>query len=422
MWRLVIGVCGALAAAGWAGYTHYLPAVGTQAAAAAPASVLGPFADDPPVRTAAEWRARRVPRLRQAFEAQVYGALPEGGRGRVLSRSLLADDAFGGAARVEQLTIGVVDGPPAVRMNVLLVLPRGASASAPAPTIVMESFCGNRAALPAYGDAIELIARPPRVCDGTLSATLARMVFGRYANGPPFRAIADRGYAVATFYAGDVAPDDAKLAPPALARLMPEASPERRPGAVAAWSWSYSRVIDVLDEDPRLDRRRTAVWGHSRNGKAALLAGAFDERIDAVIAHQSGRGGASLSRRDVGESVAQITQAYPHWFAPAFGRDVSAVGAVDQHQLLALIAPRPVLLGNARRDRWSDPQGAFLAARGADAAYELHGVEGLRQPDLARTDLQAKIAFYMRDGRHGVTSEDWRTFLAFLDHHFPPRS
>lgn len=296
---------GVLAVAACAGYSRFLPRVDEEVVANAPmVRVHGPFGDDPPVLTSQAWRTRRAPLLRRAFQDQVYGAMPTAVAGKLLRRVLVADRALGGAARVEQLTVGVDVGATPVRVNVLLVLPR--NAPGPFPTIVMQTFCGNRAAFPEGGDAIELISAPPKACDGALSGMLSRMMFGRYAHGPPLKAIVDHRYAVAIFYAGDVVPDDPVFALPVLVRLAPNASPASRPGAIAAWAWSYSRVIDVLDEDRRLDPGRTAIWGHSRNGKAALLAAAFDERIDLVIAHQSGKGGASLTRSDVGESVAQI--------------------------------------------------------------------------------------------------------------------
>jgi hypothetical protein len=172
--------------------------------------------------------------------------------------------------------------------------------------------------------------------------------------------------------------------------------------------------------EPGVDPARTAVWGHSRNGKAALLAAAFDPNIDLVIAHQSGRGGAALSRSPRGESVAQVTRAFPHWFAPSYanhaGREVGM--PVDQHQLIALIAPRPVLLGAARRDAWADPAGGLEALRGAQPAYVLHGSPGLRQAGLSEPNLAADLAAFMRPGRHGVHAGDWAMFLDFMDAHF----
>jgi len=165
-----------------------------------------------------------------------------------------------------------------------------------------------------------------------------------------------------------------------------------------------------------------AVWGHSRNGKSAVLAAAFDPRIDLVIAHQAGTGGTTLSRSHNGESIEQITGAYPYWFAPGYSDYAGREDAlpVDQHQLIALVAPRPILIGGAWRDNWSDPQGSFRAAQAANPVYALYGSEGLTQPDLAHFDPEADLAVFMRRGLHGVTPADWSHFLDFLDAHFQP--
>jgi hypothetical protein len=135
-----------------------------------------------------------------------------------------------------------------------------------------------------------------------------------------------------------------------------------------------------------------------------------------VIAHQSGRGGASLTRSDEGETVAQMMEGYPLWFPPAYA-ERAADPAMDQHQLLALIAPRPVLLGNASRDAWSDPHGAWQAARAADPAWRLYGVVGFAQNDMRTPNGEARLEFFTRKGLHGVYAADWRAFLAFLDAH-----
>ena len=154
--------------------------------------------------------------------------------------------------------------------------------------------------------------------------------------------------------------------------------------------------------------------------RSALVAAAFDPNVDAVISHQSGTGGASLSRDKPGETVQDITNGYPVWFSPAYSGYAKNEDAlpIDQHHLLALIAPRPILLGNAKRDVWSDPNGAFRAAQGATPAYTLYGSSGLTRSKLNEFDPAADIAFWIRPGTHGVVKEDWPAFLDFLDAHF----
>ncbi len=377
-------------------------------------ALLGAFLDDAPVTTLQAWRNRRVPLLRDAFQRSVYGAMPAPAPARVVARRVLDDNAYGGLGVLEQVTLRAGDAAP---FNLAIARPKGAG---PHPVIIAQTFCGNHRATPRPG--VETLGPYPDFCDNRVMGALVTAVMGRHLSTPPVKTILRRGYAFVAQYGGDIAPDNGAAAEPALKALTPQNTTLPRTGAIAAWAWAYSRAVDFIDGEAAFDHARVAVWGHSRNGKSALLAAAFDPRIDLVIAHQSGTGGATLSRSPHGESVAQITTAYPHWFAPGFadyaGREDEL--PVDQHQLLALIAPRPVLLGNARRDGWSDPAGAFHAAKAAAPAYALYGSAGLAQTSMRATDVEADVAFFLRGGVHGVTSGDWRTFLAFLDAHFAP--
>ena len=386
--------------------------------------VLGDFDGAPPVETAAAWRETRAPELRAALQKQVYGFLPEASQTRVLDHKVVNPSAFGGKAVLEEYrlaltatfagvaveTTGAADNDGDIVMNVAYPT----HANGPAPVILMETFCRRWDTLP--DPAVAGAPSPLKPAGG-----VETYVFGRFICTPPVADILDAGYAIATIFPSEVVPDRRESGLAELRRLSPgHGDDETRWGAVAAWAWAYSRMIDVLENDPRIDQSAIVTWGHSRYGKSALLAAAFDDRIDGVIAHQSGTGGASLNRRKKGESVKSITAAYPHWFAGAYarfaGREEDMV--VDQHQLLALIAPRPVLLGNARRDVWSDPGGAFRAAVGADPAYELLGSEGLEQDRLDGWRPEADLAFWIRPGTHGVVKEDWPAFLEFLDAHF----
>jgi hypothetical protein len=281
----------------------------------------------------------------------------------------------------------------------------------------METFCPRWATIPDPG----VTGAPAQGADrGGLMESLATFVFGRYICTPPNEAILDAGYAIASIFPSEIVPDRRADGLAALKRLSQgHGDDDTRWGAIAAWAWSYSRMIDVLEQDDRLDADAMIVWGHSRYAKAALVAAAFDPRIDGVISHQSGTGGASLNAEKKGESIKGITGSYPHWFAKAY-RDDNLAG-YDQHMLLALIAPRPVLLGNARRDVWSDPNGAFRAALGADPVYRLYGERGLDQARLKPYDPSADLAFWIRPGTHGVVKEDWPAFLEFLNAHFAPK-
>ncbi len=393
---------------------------------AARPGVLESFSGAPPVADATMWREARAPALRKALQEEVFGYLPDAASTRVISHTILNDQAFSNTGVLEEYQLAVsltfggatvetsgVEGGPGFVMNVLM--PK--NAEGPSPVILLETFCPRWGTIPDNAVA----GAPEELRDG---GGLETYIFGRFICTPPVETILGAGYAIATIFPSEFVPDNKARGLAELRRLSPgHADDQTRWGAIAAWAWAYSRMVDVLENDPRIDQSAIITWGHSRHAKSALLAAAFDDRIDGVISHQSGTGGASLNRNKKGESVREITQGYPHWFSARYAGFAGHEGemSIDQHHLLALIAPRPVLLGNARRDVWSDPNGAFRAAMGADPAYELLGSEGLDQARLDEWKPASDLAFWIRPGTHGVVKEDWPAFLQFLDAHFSPK-
>jgi hypothetical protein len=400
-----------------------LPNIGLQVTGeAARPAVLAPFGGDPAVATVQEWTERRAPLLREAFQTNIYGRFPDLRTATVASRQTLDAPALAGVGVMEQWDVALPGLPDGRGFSMVVVVPAGAQG--PVPVIVMENFCGNKSVYPDVAGIQGPRNGSPAECSNSLMRPVVSMIFGNAVLTPPTADILNAGYALAMLYGGDVVPDDAATAEPFLQELTPAGTPpEQRTGAVAAWAWTYLRALDVLALDPRFDPQRMALWGHSRNGKAALLAAAFDPRPAAVIALQAGTAGGSLGHDAVGEGIAEITSTYPHWFAPAFARYAGrqAELPVDQHQLLGLIAPRPVLLAGARRDQWSDPIGAVRAAAGASPVYELFGIAAFGQSDPRTGDFSRPLATYMRPGLHGVHKSDWREIIAFLDAQMPAR-
>ncbi len=379
----------------------------------------GPAAEPPlPGLTGAlsDWRAAR-PGVHAILTEQLYGTEPPTARVDVLDRQIIDPVAYNGAGRLELVELELeLESGGSGRMTLGLILPNVPDGQA--PVILIPGECG----LPTQLQRTDL--PPPRgrraeYCDpgdGMISNLVGRF-FGDFVVSPPVEQILRRGYAIAAWHESDMAPDSASLHAASLRALNLNPEAANRPGVIALWAWMMSRVIDHVLTDSRFDPDRIVVMGHSRRAKAVLLAAARDPRIDAVLSHQSGTGGASLHRDRIGEPIALITDRYPHWFVPGYADYVDNEGALpfDAHYLLALTAPRNVLLGNARRDVWSDPAGAWRAAQAASPVWALYGVDGLNQTQLDRMDTSGALAFHIRPATHGVRDVDWKAFLTFLD-------
>ncbi|WP_339753647.1 acetylxylan esterase [Algoriphagus aquimarinus] len=233
----------------------------------------------------------------------------------------------------------------------------------------------------------------------------------------------DRGYATASFHGETVAPDDAeRFSEGILTTLYPEelgkADGMRTFGA---WAWAAMRAMDYFEQDPLYNTRKSALIGHSRSGKTALWAGANDPRWSVVYSNESGCGGAAISRRKYGETVAVINSSFPHWFADNFkaynGQEETL--PVDQHMLAALIAPRALYFASARGDQWADPKGEYISMQLGSRVYsEIYQQEvtfPLAFEEIASPIIQPFAGYHIRDGKHNLTWEDWKNFIDFAE-------
>ena len=364
------------------------------------------------VRTPDDWFGRRRPELLALFERHMFGQTPAEHvevRTDVVTVDPTALD--GRATRAEvRLAFGPASGPAAgaatarPEVGVLLHLPN--DTARPAPVFLALNFRGNTVAEsgadPARASADETAPNPPW----------------------PIAEMIGRGYGVATACYEDIDPDvdDFGNGVHPLFYADGQTCPaDDGWGAIGAWAWGLSRIMDHLVTDPRIDPRRVIVVGHSRLGKAALWAAARDERFAMAVSNNSGCGGAALSRRRVGETVEAITTRFPHWFSRTFasyaGREQDL--PVDQHLLLALVAPRPVYVASAENDEWADPYGEFLGGRYADPVYRLLGVEGLVVDEMppVSAPVPSRIGYHIRPGGHAMTTYDWERFADAADRH-----
>ncbi len=384
--------------------------------------------DGSKITTAAEWRERRRPELLEFFTREMYGRSP--GRPEKMVFEVFDRDprALDGKATRIQTAIypGGKAGP---RMDLLVYLPN--QATGPVPAILGLNFWGNHAIHTDPGIRITEswveAGRQPYVDLSTVENNRATEASrGINSKQWPVEEILSKGYALATIYREDVCGDREPYFESGVHPLFPELQQgDENFGCIAAWAWSLSRALDVLENEPAIDSKRVAVFGFSRLGKAALWAGANDERFAMVISNESGAGGAKLFRRGVGEDIARLNTKFPHWFARSFrkyiGRDLEL--PFDQHLVISLVAPRPVYVASAIEDKHSDPEGEFAAAKAAEPVFLLLDAGGLPAESWPAVDtsVQGGIGYHVRSGKHDVTDFDWQQYLNFVDRHFKAR-
>lgn len=338
-----------------------------------------------------EWRKIRRPEILALFESQVFGKVPSTKYHQDFKIVKEDKNAMNGAATLKLVDITISASGKSLTIHMGLFIPNNVSKPVPAFLLICN--------------------RPPDNIDFTRE---------KKSEFWPAEEVIARGYAVAAFYNADVDPDKHDEFKDGIHALLDKKRTNESWGTIAAWAWGTSRCVDYLVSDKAIAKDKIAVVGHSRGGKTALWAGATDERIALVIPNEAGCGGTSLERRRYGETIARINKSFPHWFCGNYKAYANKEDSlpVDNHMLMALIAPRALYVASADRDLWADPKGQYLALYHSLPVYKLFkpGMQlSQEMPPLNTPVANGLVAYHVRDGEHNLMLKDWNFFMDFAD-------
>jgi hypothetical protein len=383
------------------------------------------------VTSAEMWEHERKPELKALFQHYMYGILPPVPPKVTWTVERIDPNFFGGKATKKEIAIRVAP-EPCPTINLLLVVPN--QKKGPAPVFLGINFTGNHALVTDPSVALPTAWMRGGKGEEVVNSRATEKGRGKAVGTFALEQSIDRGYAVATWYYGDGLPDKPDYKDGIYPYIVKVEGKDLGPtdcGAIAIWAWTFHRCIDYLVTDKDLDPKRIAVTGHSRNGKASLVAAAFDDRIALAIPHQAGCGGTAPSRCEnppgkmLHETVARINTSFPHWFCGNFKKFNDQVERLpfDQNCLAALCAPRPILFTNGVDDQWANPTGQFEMLRSASSVYELLGSRGLDAKDMPPLGalISSPVGYYIRTGPHVSDPEYWKIFLDFADRNLKAR-
>ena len=374
-----------------------------------------------------KWTQTRRPELMRLLTDHQFGRVP-GDNGEPVAAKVVdleSEVALGGRAVRHQYTLELSRRGVTVPIAVLAYFPKDSGkAEKGVPAFLTLNFRGNHTTTADPNVRLPKSWVPNDPKTGAANNAASEKGRGARAHRWPIADIVAAGCGIVTVYYGDIDPDFDDGFKNGVHGLFPDHErTETSWGSIAAWAWGASRVFDSFG-DARLpvDEDRVVVFGHSRLGKTALWASATDPRFAGAISNNSGCGGAALLRREYGETLGRITTSFPHWFCDRFDSYADRVDElpVDAHTLLAMTAPRGLVVASAVGDRWADPKGEFLAVRAAAPAWKAFGVPS-ELPAAAPTPgdepsvaVGERLRYHIRPGRHDVTGEDWRRYLDFM--------
>lgn len=377
------------------------------------------FLDGKQVKTKQQWRKRRLEIL-ELCEKEMYGRSPGRPPGMKFKVFDVDEHALEGKATRKQITVSFTDSANGPQFDILVYYPNQVKGKV--PLFLGLNFQGNHAESkdPAVKISYSWVWAGGA---GVVKGHSTEASRGATASRLPIEMILSKGYGVATIFANDIDPDFNDGFKNGVHALFPELQNRGDNfSTIGAWAWGLSRTLDYLETDPKADAKKVMLIGFSRMGKAAIWAGARDERFAMVISNESGGGGAALSKRIFGEDVERLNRGNPHWFCANFrkyNRNEAAL-PFDQHMVVALIAPRPVYIASAELDKGADPYGEFLTAKAADRVYRFLGIKGFPADSFPaiHQPVFGRIGYHVRAGNHDVTKYDWEQYLIFADKYF----
>ena len=369
-----------------------------------------------------KWEKIRRPEILELFESEVYGKVPD----QVVEVKFqvidIKKDALDGLADRKQIKMIFSGNGKEHSADLLIYLP--AKRNSPVPLFIGYNFYGNHTINPDSEIWLTSSWSMNNSIVNIFDNKANELSRGFRTNRWPVSYILSRGYGIANLYYGDIDPDfddgfQNGIHPLFYKEGQSKPTPDEW-GSIGAWAYGLIQAMNYFEEDEDIDHTRVAVMGHSRLGKTSLWAGALDERFAMVISNESGCGGAALSMRRIGETVGRINTVFPHWFNDNFNKynDNEDVLPIDQHMLIALMAPRPVYIASAKGDPWADPKGEFLSGVFASPVYDLYGIQGLEaqeMPSVNQPVFAGSIGYHIRSGEHDLTYYDWEQFLNFAD-------
>jgi len=371
------------------------------------------------VATSQEWIEKRRPELYNFFENKVFGKVP-GNLDTITFKVIETDEnALNGKARRKQVKVSLFKNEKSLSFNLLIYLPKTTTASR---VFLGYNFYGNHSITTDSNVIISDAWAMNNPSLGVSGHQLTETSRGKRASRWAVDKIIAGGFGLATIYYGEIDPDKHDFTD-GIHRLFytnDQENPQTHEwGSLAAWAFGLSRAMDYFEQDESINAKQVVAFGHSRLGKASLWAGASDERFAGVISNNSGCGGAALSKRKFGETINVINTSFPHWFCRNFKNYNNNEEAlpVDQHELLALIAPRPLYVASAQDDQWADPKGEFLSAYYASEVYALFGKKGIESKQLPplNSSIHKAVSYHIRTGKHDVTDYDWEQYIIWAN-------